>query len=142
MKDILQTFEVDTLLIKEYKYWYLLLRRSQITIGSLVLIEKSLRTSYSNIETESHNEFGLIVKDIENSLKTLFDFNKINYLMLMMNDPEVHYHVIPRYAKEVIFNDVSFTDHGWPSLPNFETVNSVTDATIKELIIAMKTAFK
>ena len=31
--------------------------------------------------------------------------------MLMMVDPEVHYHVIPRYSKHTMFNKIKFVDH-------------------------------
>ena len=33
-----------------------------------------------------------------------------NYLMLMMVDPHVHFHVIPRYAAPQRFEDVDFPD--------------------------------
>ena len=35
-EEILETFDINNLLIKEYKHWYLLLRKRQVTIGSLV----------------------------------------------------------------------------------------------------------
>ena len=57
MKDILETFDINNLLIKEYKHWFLLLRKRQVTIGSLVLIEKSFKTRYSDISFHSHCEF-------------------------------------------------------------------------------------
>ncbi|MCK5294325.1 MAG: hypothetical protein KAJ49_06710, partial [Arcobacteraceae bacterium] len=66
MQAILTKFDYKNLLIKEYKYWYLLLRKEQVTLGSLVLIEKSFKTKYSNISSESFLEFGVIVKEIEN----------------------------------------------------------------------------
>ena len=48
----------------------------------------------------------------------LVAYEKINYLMLMMVDRDVHFHVIPRYAGERTHAGVSFPDAGWPAMPN------------------------
>jgi diadenosine tetraphosphate (Ap4A) HIT family hydrolase len=42
----------------------------------------------------------------------------MNYLMLMMVDKHVHFHVIPRYEKEVeLFGEI-WKDTSWPGIPN------------------------
>jgi diadenosine tetraphosphate (Ap4A) HIT family hydrolase len=138
MQKILKTFEYNNLLIKEYKNWYLLLRKEQSTLGSLVLIEKSFKTNYSEISGESFNEFGIIVQEIESILKNLFDYDKINYLMLMMVDDEVHYHVIPRYSKDIEFSKVKFIDKGWPTLPDLGYKNQISDIEIENLLKLIK----
>ncbi len=144
MQKILITFDYKNLLIKEYSNWYLLLRAEQITIGSLVLIEKSFKTKYSDISKESFLEFGDIVREVESTLFGLFSYNKINYLMLMMADDEVHYHIVPRYSEDVYFDSVVFKDTGWPKLPNFSKCNVINDITQVKLIEALKNklAFK
>jgi diadenosine tetraphosphate (Ap4A) HIT family hydrolase len=142
MKKILTKFDCQNLLIKEYNHWYLLLRKEQVTIGSLVLIEKSLKTNYSDITIESFLDFGNIVKEIEPVLKDLFKYNKINYLMLMMIDNEVHYHVIPRYSKDTIFNGLIFFDEGWPGLPNFTKNNVLKNDVYKSIIELIKRKIK
>lgn len=122
---ILEKFGYPNSLIKEYKNWIILLRPEQVTIGSLVLIEKSFKKKYSEITLKSHQELGFVIKDIENTLKKLFGYNKINYLMLMMIDKEVHYHVIPRYSKDIFFEGVRFFDKGWPKLPSLSCKNNI-----------------
>jgi len=134
MQPILKKFDYDNLLIKEYKNWYLLLRKEQVTLGSLVLIEKSFKTKYSEISNESFSEFGIIIKEIESALKSLFNYDKINYLMLMMVDDEVHYHIIPRYSQDIIFNSISFVDNGWPALPDMSYINQVEKMISQKLI--------
>ena len=47
-------------------------------------------------------------------LRKRFNYSKINYLMLMMVDPAVHFHVIPRYEHPVSFCDNDYPDAGWP----------------------------
>ena len=125
MSDILETFNFKDLLIKEYQNWYLLLRNDQATIGSLVLIEKNFHKKLSNISDRSFIEFGDIVREIEEALNNLFRYEKINYLMLMMKDNEVHYHIIPRYSKDQQYESVNFTDEGWPNLPDLKNYNHI-----------------
>jgi len=138
MEKILETFEYPELLLKEYKNWYLLLRSEQVTIGSLVLIEKSFSSKLSNVPEKSFIEFGDIVKEIENVLDKLFSYSKINYLMLMMRDKEVHYHIIPRYPASVLFNEFEFLDSGWPKFPEMISINNVDKITKQKLLCLIK----
>lgn len=55
---------------------------------------------------------------IEELLRSSFNPDKINYLVLMMVDHQVHFHVIPRYEKERVFNDKEFVDEKWPTPPD------------------------
>ena len=56
---------------------------------------------FSALPGEAYKEMGAVVADIERALKAAFAYEKINYLMLMMVDPNVHFHVIPRYSETV-----------------------------------------
>ena len=138
MQVILTKFDYKNLLIKEYKHWYLLLRKEQVTLGSLVLIEKSFQTKYSDISKESFLEFGDIVNDIESILGKLFSYDKINYLMLMMVDEEVHYHIIPRYSKDIIFENIAFKDNGWSGLPSFSNINKIDSHVVDKLLTLIR----
>ena len=55
---------------------------------------------------------------IEKTLKQTFNYDIMNYLMLMMLDKQVHYHVIPRYERTINFAGKSWKDSGWPGVPN------------------------
>ncbi len=41
--------------------------------------------------------------------------------MLMMVDPNVHFHVIPRYPAAAQWSGVAFADAGWPGPPQLGT---------------------
>ena len=45
-------------------------------------------------------------------------YAKLNYLMLMMVDPHVHFHVVPRYEGVREWNGHEFVDVGWPKVPD------------------------
>jgi len=142
MQKILEKFDYESLLIKEYKNWYLILRKEQTTLGSLVLIEKSFKTKYSDISSQSFLEFGEVVKEIERTLSALFIYDKINYLMLMMVDDEVHYHIVPRYSHDKIFDDIIFKDNDWKGPPNFNEFNKIDNETRKNLIKLIKNSLE
>lgn len=117
----------DTL-IREYDHWLVLLREPQPTLGSLILCEKSDATEFANISTESFQEMSVVVGDIERALKAAFSYEKINYLMLMMVDPNVHFHVIPRYSEPQSACGLTIADPGWPVVPQLGVAQEITAA--------------
>lgn len=119
MNATLKRFGHPNSLVKEYGNWLVLLRPAQVTLGSLILIEKSGATKFSFLSPESFVEYGQVIREVERGLTALFKYDRINYLMLMMVDPEVHFHVIPRYETIREFNGITFYDSGWPGLPDF-----------------------
>lgn len=121
------SFNYPHSLIKSYAHWHLLMRPCQVTLGSLVLVCKEDATSYGKLSAEAIAEQRLIVAEIESILSGLFNYSKINYLMLMMVDPAVHFHVIPRYAKPVRFGGVDHNDNHWPKPPDLSSSISLTD---------------
>jgi glycerol-3-phosphate cytidylyltransferase len=126
--EILNKFGFPNSLIKEYKNWFLLLRPKQVTLGALILVCKEDVFKYSEISKESTDEFPVIIKEVENFLSRVFSYDKINYLMLMMVDNIVHYHIIPRYsAKKNIFQ-ISFIDYTWPEPPDMTRFNGISEA--------------
>lgn len=138
MHETLKKFGYPDSLVKEYEHWLVLIRPEQVTLGSMILFEKNGLHRYSNIPESSHREFGKVVEDVEKVLYDEFRYDKMNYLMLMMVDPEVHYHAIPRYAEERSFHGSDFQDHGWPVLPNLGQVNKVPDNTFANLVLTLK----
>ncbi|WP_416695880.1 HIT family protein [Candidatus Pseudothioglobus sp. Uisw_050_01] len=135
-------FKFPELLIKEYENWYLILRYEQPTLGSLILITKHGEKQYSKISESSFMELSKIIKEIEPILSSLFHCDKINYLMLMMQDPEVHYHIIPRYSKDTLFHGFIFKDYGWPSLPALNKINSIKFPLEQKILADLIDQFK
>ena len=134
MNKTLKKFGYPETLLKEFDNWYLLLRPEQVTLGSLILITKNNEYSLSSISDSGFNEFSKVIKIIENVLDDTFAFKKINYLMYMMVDPEVHYHIIPRYSEQKYFKDTLFEDKGWPGLPALSEPNMIDKKLQKKIV--------
>ncbi|MDO6639521.1 adenylyltransferase/cytidyltransferase family protein [Shewanella sp. 5_MG-2023] len=137
----LKKFDYPQSLIKSYQHWDLLLRPMQPTLGSMVLICKEGVHQYSAISKEAAAEQTVIIADIERVLKKRFDYSKINYLMLMMVDPAVHFHVIPRYESPVEFCDKVFEDRHWPNPPNLGDDLQLDTIYQQELLKTLKSDF-
>ncbi len=101
--------------IKEYKHWAVLFRQKQVTIGSVIIMSKQFdKQRLGDVSTEAWAEFATVSHEVEQMLINAFGAEKFNYLALMMYDPEVHFHVIPRYSRPIECNGVRFVDADWP----------------------------
>lgn len=125
-------------LVKEYGNWVVLLRPAQCTLGALVLVNKSEKQSFSAIGSESFQELEQVTQDIERHLKTFRSFQKINYLMLMMVDKEVHFHVVPRYDSDQEFAGIPYVDPGWPMAPDLAAGPVVDGEQMVSLVSELK----
>ena len=119
-------FGYPNTLIREYEHWVVLLREQQVTLGSLVLCSISEETAFANLSTESFTEMSVVIGDIERALGEEFEYDKINYLMFMMIDPNVHFHVIPRYKSERSLGELTVVDQGWPGVPMLDAFEELT----------------
>lgn len=141
MNSTIDKFGYPATLIREYDHWVVLLRPAQVTLGSLVLAAKSDATAYSDLTEEAMAEQWTVVGDIEGALRTLVNYDKINYLMLMMVDPHVHFHVIPRYDGLRKWGGLEFADLGWPKSPNLASVTPLDDRQIADLTAQVQKIF-
>jgi diadenosine tetraphosphate (Ap4A) HIT family hydrolase len=117
-------------LVREYDHWLVLLRPGQVTAGSLILAAKSDATAYGALPQEAFIEQGVVVAEIEAALQLAVAYERINYLMLMMVDPNVHFHVIPRYSGRRSFAGLDLADRGWPGPPDLKSATALDDAAI------------
>jgi diadenosine tetraphosphate (Ap4A) HIT family hydrolase len=138
MNATLQKFGYPATLVKEYQNWVVVLRPQQVTLGSLVLICQDVASAFSQISSEAFAELPCAIREIEASVSEVFSYEKINYLMLMMVDPDVHFHVIPRYAMERTFCHQQFFDFGWPGLPLLKEPNDTSPEMNQEILASLK----
>jgi len=101
-------------LIARYAYWLVLARPQQPVLGATVLVCLDEARAFSGISAAAFTELAQVTGDLEAALKTAFQPDKLNYLMLMMVDPDVHFHVLPRYQAARELAGRTITDPFWP----------------------------
>jgi len=112
-------------LVRDYDHWVVLLRPAQVTLGSLILAAKSDATAFGSLPAGAHAELARITADVERTLSRHIGYERINYLMLMMVDPHVHFHIFPRYEGSRAFGDVTICDVGWPGPPDLASGQNI-----------------
>jgi len=133
MNPTILAFGYPDSLVREFEHWVVLVRPDQVTLGSLVLAAKSDVTAYGALPPEAFTEQGEIVPAIERALRAFVRYEKINYLMLMMVDPNPHFHVLPRYSETRRWGGLEFPDAGWPKAPQLGTSVALSPAQLRSM---------
>ena len=120
-------FDGDKLLVFKTDHWSVLVRKNQVTLGTLVLAANRNFISASELRDVELEEFPEVVGRLESALENAFGFDKINYLCLMMADRHYHFHVIPRYGGPRQFLGTEWVDTNWPGPPDIIVPESDPD---------------
>ncbi|MDL2337108.1 MAG: HIT family protein [Pseudomonadota bacterium] len=127
--------------LAQTEYWTVLLRPRQPTLGSLALICREPVTAFADVSAQGYSELRDVVRCIEATLRDVVAYERINYLMLMMVDPDVHFHVIPRYDGTRPFGGTEFRDAGWPGPPALDAAVSLDSAASDALLAQLREAW-
>ena len=138
MNSTIEKFGYPATLVRDYTHWVLLVRPAQVTAGSLILAAKSEATAYGALPPAAFTEQGAIIAELEQMLRETVKMDKINYLMLMMVDPHVHFHIFPRYRGARSFAGLMLTDHGWPGPPDLNSAVELDSTAIGQAVEALR----
>jgi diadenosine tetraphosphate (Ap4A) HIT family hydrolase len=134
----IRAFGYPDTLIAEFEHWLLLVRPAQPTLGSLILAAKGDATAFGDLPPGAHAELKPITAAIEAALAIWPGSARLNYLMLMMVDPHVHFHVIPRYEGARTLGELEILDAGWPGPPDLKTAINLDTTQISPLAAAIR----
>jgi diadenosine tetraphosphate (Ap4A) HIT family hydrolase len=129
----MRRFGYPETLVAETPHWSVQVRPVQAVLGQMVLVCREPVLQLSRISAAAHAGLKPLIERTEACLARAFVYDKINWLLLMMVDPDVHFHVLPRYAAPRSFAGVTFTDPGWPAAPSLGYVNTMQPSTLAEL---------
>lgn len=110
-------FRVSELEILRRTFWTWSVRPVQCVLGAGILSLNRPACRLGDLTPEEGAELSLLVRSIEHALSSFSHPDKYNYLALMMVDPQVHLHVLPRYESSREFGGVEWHDTGWPGVP-------------------------
>jgi len=120
-------------LVAETASWLVLVRPSQPTLGALVLVCKEPAEAFSDLSPQAFADLAVVTRGVEQALSQFVGYARINYLMLMMVDRDVHFHVLPRYEGERSFAELVFPDRGWPGAPQLSPAVDLAPPAAKAL---------
>jgi diadenosine tetraphosphate (Ap4A) HIT family hydrolase len=123
--------------VAETDHWLVLVRPQQPTFGSLVLVCKEQVQSFSDVSVEGFADLKAVISSVEALLGDLVGYARINYLMLMMVDRDVHFHVIPRYEGAREHEGRSYPDAGWPGAPALSSTVELDEDAAAEFASAL-----
>ena len=129
----MEKFGFPDTLIRDFGHWVVLVRPAQVTLGSVVLASTSDATRYGALPPEAFEQQREAVSAIERGLAEFCSYERINYLMLMMVDPNVHFHVVPRYSAAREWHGLTFADEGWPGPPSLGSAQSLDPSQLRLL---------
>lgn len=141
MNSTIEKFGYPHSLVREFEHWLVLLRPAQVTLGSLILAAKGEATAFGQLPAAAFAELGAVVAATESALTRFARYERINYLMLMMVDPHVHFHVIPRYPDARAWRALDFPDSGWPGVPDLKSAVQVDPEQMRDLKIEVESYF-
>lgn len=125
-------------LIAEHGPWLVLLRPKQPTLGSLVIVYREAATAPGQLDASAFGALQPVVAGVERLLQGFVSYERINHLMLMMVDPDVHFHVIPRYSSPRSFDGLEFVDAGWPGPPVLDAAVALSSTQLQTLTAELR----
>ncbi len=133
-------FRVNELKVIRNTSWTWSVRPDQPTLGAGIISLNRYALHLSDVSSKEMADLAVLVSTLEKAIKSTFNHNIMNYLMLMMVDHHVHYHVVPRYDGTREFASLEWVDNGWPALPvmpdsQHKNQDGVLDA-IKDALIS------
>ena len=141
MNPTMEKFGYPVSLVADFEHWVVLARPAQPTLGSLVLAAKSEATAFGDLPAEAHVELKQVTAALEKALGEAVGYARLNYLMLMMVDPNVHFHVIPRYEGSREWRGREFVDCGWPKVPDLGHAVALEGGDLAALVEWLKGFF-
>lgn len=98
-----------------------------------MLVCKEPVEAFSDLSPQAFADLATVTRGVERTLSQFVGYARINYLMLMMVDRDVHFHVLPRYEGGRDFEGRSFIDEGWPGPPKLSPAIDLDAAALDSL---------
>lgn len=141
INETITKFGYPSTLIRDYDHWVVLLRPAQVTLGSLIVAAKSDVQDFGALSPDHFFELKVVTGDVSAALANLVSHQKLNWLMLMMVDPHVHFHLIPRYEGTREWEGQTFEDKAWPGPPVLSDAVKLSDNQILGMAKWLKSGF-
>ena len=112
-------FRVEELTVESGDGWTLSVRPGQLTLGAMVVSASDGEQWFADLAPDLGAGVLARVATAERLAKQVYGAERVNVVALMMKDPVVHFHVLPRYSSAVERYGREWRDEDWPGPPTF-----------------------
>ena len=112
-----EKFRIPELVLWQNASWTWSLRPTQPTLGSSAISLNREASMWSDLSPHEGGDLVEIVALVERATKVAFQCERVNLLLLMHFDKQIHFHAIPRYTQAHHFGGIDWIDAGWPGFP-------------------------
>lgn len=110
-------YQIDRLSIHRNASWEWSLRPHQSTYAASLLSSTTDHSRLSDINDREAIDFIVMVRLMERLFSDILACVKVNYFSLMLVDPTLHFHVIPRFEGKSSVHGQAVHDEMWPGPP-------------------------
>lgn len=128
-------------LIAQAPSWAICLNRSQDLLGRCYLLLKRPETDATRLTDAELVELWAVVRKVRSVLDTLWYPDHFNYAFLMNVDPQVHFHVLPRYKDLREYSGGTFVDPTFGAHYNVSADKVLDDSAYDAILAAMRQKF-
>jgi diadenosine tetraphosphate (Ap4A) HIT family hydrolase len=119
LTDFRATFRLDELTVVEGDHWVVSVRPGQLTLGSMVVSSRTGLLDFVDLDAAASEELGRAFGEVERLARELLGAVRVNFVALMMKDPVIHFHALPRFDATVERYGRTWEDADWPGPPTF-----------------------
>ena len=129
-------------LIAQSPRWAIVLNRNQDLLGRCYLVLRRPETDVAALTGEELAELWGVLRKVKEILTNLWEPDHFNYAFLMNLDPQVHFHVIPRYRTRREFAGGTFVDPGFGDHYNVGPARTLEAAGYDAILAALRDRFR
>jgi diadenosine tetraphosphate (Ap4A) HIT family hydrolase len=129
-------FRLNELTIATLGQWVISVRPAQLTLGSMVVSTAEGELDFASLGTAAGPDLLRAFAVAEELATKRLGAVRLNIACLMMKDPIVHFHVLPRYDRTIHRYGATWEDTDWPGPPTFgpaSTSDEVLFALVEDL---------
>lgn len=129
-------------LIAQSPSWSVCLNRNQDLIGRCYVLLRRPETDVTAITDTELSELWGVVRVARKALDGLFEPDHYNFAFLMNVDPQVHFHIIPRYKTRREFAGGTFVDGNFGGHYTTSPDKKLDDASYGAILAALRGRFQ
>ena len=138
--DFESKFRLGELTVFETESWAVSVRPEQTTLGSLLISSRRPTAKFVSLSPQESLELPALIEITIRAIDYLFSPHVVNLLGLMLVDPRLHLHLIPRYSEVRQFGGRKWFDPDFPRM--LTSLSTAVNVTEEDELFLLKEKFE